>query len=233
MLAAVAGRSERADRCPSPAPRGWAWVGCSLRGWYGRSRPLGPAWSLLWLALTAGCAAAPAAPHDVFPTTDRDPLPHTPAPQAEGATGGTVALAAAGGEDQARRMVHALLSALRDADARRLDQLLADGVVRLRDTRRALQRAGLVQHVLDVARRGLIPPDADIGTLVDVDDLQVSRAAQFWHGREIPAALQPTDVVVEMRLLQAGRVPLRVSLGWQLRGYVVVRPGPDPRIVAL
>ena len=41
------------------------------------------------------------------------------------------------------------------------------------------------------------------------------------------------DLVVEVPIHEPGRAPLRTLLGWHLRGQLVVRPGRDPRLVAL
>ncbi len=149
-----------------------------------------------------------------LPATNRDPLPYTPPPSTtEGHTGQTVALAASGGEDQARRMLPALLRAIRDVDERELEQLLAE-------------------RILIYARRSVLPADARVSELVDLEQLEVRRAAQFWP-RDMPQAVRPTDLVVEVPIHEPGRAPLRTLLGWHLRGQLVVRPGRDPRIVAL
>jgi hypothetical protein len=169
-----------------------------------------------------------------LPSSDRDPLPYTPTPEASGHTDQTVALSVAGGEDQARRMLPALLTAVRDADERRLEQLLAEEVSSAQNREgRGRPRSALIAHVLRYARRSVIQPDARVEDLVDLPNVRVSRAAQFWTGRDTPEGVHPTDLVVEVPLLQAGRAPLRTMLGWHLRGHLVVRPGRDPRVVAL
>lgn len=169
------------------------------------------------------------------PATDRDPLPYTPEPSAEAEAGETVSLAAAGGEDQARRMLPALLIAVRDADERELDNLFADEVLSLDEHRRGgpRLRTELVQRILIYARRSIIAPDAEPEELVDLSEVAVRRAAQYFHGEDMPEQLRPTDLVVEVPLEDAARGPLRTVLGWHLRGHLVVRPGRDPRIVAL
>lgn len=171
-----------------------------------------------------------------LPATDRDPLPYTPPPSTtEGHTGQTVALAASGGEDQARRMLPALLRAIRDVDERELEQLLAEEItqVRVRRGRPAGQpRSAWIQRILIYARRSVLPADARVSELVDLEQLEVRRAAQFWP-RDMPQAVRPTDLVVEVPIHEPGRAPLRTLLGWHLRGQLVVRPGRDPRIVAL
>jgi hypothetical protein len=189
-----------------------------------------------------GCGA-PAEPEeevahtsgDEVPASDRDPLPFTPLPTGTGRTDQTVALVAAGGEDQARQLVPALLRAVRDADERALDQLFADEVAQTtgRSDVPPRPRAVLVERILIYAQQQVVQPDVPLDELVDFASVQVMRAAQFWQGRELPEGISPTDVVVEVPLLDAGRGPLRGMLGWHLRGRMVVRPGRDPRIVAL
>lgn len=185
----------------------------------------------------AGRASIEAADHDGFPATDRDPLPYTPAPVSEGVTtAGTVALAASGGEDQARRMLPALIRAVRDADERQLESLFAEEVASVDNHPRgggAQPRAPLVQRILVYARRSTLPPDATVEELVELSALEIHRAARYWAGRDMPEQVRATDLVVEVPIRDAGRVPLRTMLGWHLRGHLVVRPGRDPRIVAL
>jgi hypothetical protein len=195
------------------------------------------------LCCACGTPAPAAEPGDratagrTLPATDRDPLPFTPAPGGEGHTGRTISLAASGGEDQARRMLPALLRALRDADERELESLFAEEV-RAVDARRgrrgtARPRATLVQRMLIYARRSVIAPDADVDDLVDLSRLEVQRAAEHWRNRDVPESLRPTDLVVEVPIRDSARGALRTMLGWHLRGHLVVRPGRDPRIVAL
>ncbi|HJL14335.1 MAG TPA: hypothetical protein RMH99_01695 [Sandaracinaceae bacterium LLY-WYZ-13_1] len=200
---------------------------------------------LVTAALLCACGppaepAEPAAPPrrtaGGLPPTDRDPLPYTPPPEGAARTGETVSLAASGGEDQARRMLPALLRAVRDADERELEEILAEEVASVdprRSRRGARPRTALVQRILIYARRSVIPPDARVGDLVELGDLEVHRAARFWRDRDMPAAVRPNDLVVEVPIRGHGRAPLRTTLGWHLRGHLVVRPGRDPRIVAL
>lgn len=192
------------------------------------------------LALVAasalGCGSGGGAPsaRPMLPPSDRDPLPFTPAPETEGRTDDTVALAAAGGEDQARRMLPALLAAARDGDERTLRQLFADEVTQVQspdaDPR---PHDVVVGRILLFARRTLIQPDVQVEELVDLANVRASRAAQIFEGRGLPRGLRATDVVLEVPLLEAGRAPLRSMLEWHLRGTLVVRPGRDPRIVGL
>ncbi len=196
---------------------------------------------VLSVTLGAGCGPTSSSPAAVrpaagVPTTDRDPLPYTPAPSAEGRAGTLVSLTAAGGEDQARRMLPALLRAIRDADGRELTDLFAEevGAVRARRASQPAQaRSGIVQRILLYAQRGLVPPDVEIGALVDLERLTVSRASDFWAGRDMPQVVLPTDLVLEVPLLEPGRGPLRTVLGWSVRGHLVVRPGREARIVAM
>lgn len=195
-----------------------------------------PSLSLFALVIALGCGTGGAAPsgRTLLPPSDRDPLPFTPAPEIEGRTDETVALAASGGEDQARRMLPALLTAARDGDERALAQLLADEITLVQTPDTAPRpREVVIERVLLLARRALIQPDVPVEALVDLANARASRAAQTFEGRALPRELRPTDVVLDVPLLEAGRAPLRSMLGWHLRGTIVVRPGPDPRIVGL
>lgn len=169
------------------------------------------------------------------PATDRDPLPYTPEPSTDARAGTTVSLAAAGGEDQARRMLPELLIAVRDGDERQLENLFAEEVVMLDDRRRGgpRLRAEQVQRILVYARRSILAADADPEDLVDLSQVAVRRAAEFFDGEEMPERLRPTDLVVEVPVQDEARGALRTVLGWHLRGHLIVRPGRDPRIVAM
>lgn len=201
--------------------------------------------SMLRLALAisiAGCGApsvdAPIedvrAASDELPASDRDPLHYTPPATTAGGTDVAVALAASGGEDQARQMLPTLLNALRDADQAALERIFADEVATVRRSdQRGQQRSTLIDRILAYARRQAIPPDLDVDHLVDLANVRVTRAGQFWQGRPMPGLVRPTDLVVEVPLLPEGRGALRALLGWDMRGHLVVRPGRDPRIVAM
>ena len=198
---------------------------------------------LLAVLTTLGCGPSPNADEPTatsearaFPSTDRDPLPYTPAPTTRAEAGATVALAAAGGEDQAARMLPELLIALRDADERRLESVFAEEVLYLGRRRRSSGprlRAELVQRILIYARRSIVPADAEPGDLVDLSEVAVRRAANYFEGEDLPESIRPTDLVVEVPVRNEARSPLRTVLGWHLRGHLVVRPGRDPRIVAI
>jgi hypothetical protein len=196
-------------------------------------------------ALVAGaCGAAPATPVPAErshtgrapPPSDADPLPYTPGPGPAGETDRAVALAVSGGEDQARRMLPALLLALRDGDEQRLAQLLADDLSYVHgDPTATRSRSGLVQSVSNQARRAALQPDLTVEQLVDLESVRVTRAAQYWQDRPMPTGLVATDLVVEVSVSEEGRVALRNMLGqaWNAHGALVVRPGSDPRILAL
>jgi hypothetical protein len=172
---------------------------------------------------------------ELVPPSDRDPLPYTPPASSTGHTDETVALAATGGEDQARQMLPALLRAVRDADELALERLLSDEVVSVqgRGDTRPLPRSVYIERVTAVSRRAAIPPDVEVGQLVDLTSVRVTRAGQFWAGRQMPEGVRATDLVVEAPLLDEGRASLRAMLLWTLRAYLAVRVGRDPRIVAL
>lgn len=191
----------------------------------------------LAMGLLCACGAArvpPSAPA-ALPPTDRDPLPFTPPPEPAGETDRTVALAASGGEDQARELLPALIRAVRDSDARRLEQILAEELVALQgqgDRPLPRPRAWLVERALALGQRQVIPPDAEVDDLVELASVQVGRVSQFWPAGSAPSGVRATDLVVEVQLTEQGRGPLRAIFSWHLRGRIVVRPGREPRIVA-
>ncbi len=185
--------------------------------------------------LLAACASAPVErASSRLPATDRDPLPFTPAPEVEGQTDRTVALAAAGGEDQARQMLPVLLRAMRDADRSQLEAILAEQIVEQQGhAEPELQsRGNVVERILAFARRSTLAPDVEVEQLVDLGSVTVVRAAQHWPAGNLPPGLRGTDLVVEVRVLEHGAQPLGLLLRWRSRGSLVVRPGREPLIVA-
>jgi hypothetical protein len=190
--------------------------------------------AIVVMLFTACGAAAGGAPADIVPATDRDPLHHTPPAVSAGPAGAPIGLTAGGGEDQARQMLPAFITAVRDADEAALDRMLEAEVARVTNAdQRPHPRAQLVQIILAYARRATIPAELRVEDLVDLANVRVSRAAHFFEERRMPASVRPSDVVVEAPLLPEGRAPLAAMLRWNARGYLVVRPGRDPRIVAL
>ena len=131
-------------------------------------------------------------------------------------------------------MLPALLDALRTSDARRLEQLLAEEVTQLQGTQAAPRARGtLVERILRHARTAVIQPDAPIAELVDLESVEVERAARFYRSRAMPTGVRATDLVVRFRVLERGRGPLHAMFRWEHLGQMVVRPGRDPRIIAL
>jgi len=195
-------------------------------------------------AFAAGCGGSdpstePARPtRSSLPATDRDPLPYTPPPTEDARAGDTVALAAAGGEDQARRMLPALVRALRDPDDsgdRALAELFADRVGRVNERharRPGVPRGLLVPRLRLHSRRSILAPDAEVDDLFDVRSIEVVRASRYFRRAPMPSTARVTDLVVVAPLLPAAAGPLRTLLGWRERGTLVIRPGREPRIVA-
>lgn len=196
--------------------------------------------ALLLVAATAcgaaepsGAALAPARAE--LPVTDRDPLPHTPPPSEPALAGEPGALAAAGGEDQARRMLPDLVDALRDGTEvgeRRLVGLFDDEVGLVARPATTQPRATLVLRLLSHARRGVMPPDATVEDLFDLEGVRVERAARFFANRELPRTARPTDLVVLAPIHEPGRSPMRQLFGWTVNAHLMVRPGREPVIVA-
>ncbi len=169
------------------------------------------------------------------PLTDADPPAHTPAPTPEARTGDVASLAAAGGYEQARSMALSLVAAARDGDegalVALLDERLGRVVPHLAGPSR--DRALVVRHVLFSPARGELGPDVPLENLVDEGRVEVAPLSRYLHGQPIPAGLLGTDLLVTLPLTAQGRQQLRVLFTWPLDGAVLVRPGPEPRIVGL
>ncbi len=195
---------------------------------------------VLLAAATCACggadpsASAAGAPRAELPVTDHDPLPHTPPPSEAALAGEPGALAAAGGEDQARRMLPALVDAMREADGgeRRLVGLFDDEVGLVARAATTQPRATLIVRLVSHARRGAIPAEAAVEDLFELDRVRVERASRFFANRELPRTSRPTDLVLLAPVREAGRSPMRALFGWTTTAHLVVRPGRDPRIVA-
>lgn len=195
------------------------------------------------LALFVGCGgSAGSLGHTstplTTPVTDADPLPFVPRPQSSDAIvrveGESAALITAGGEDQARRMVPALIAAIRDADQMRLDHMLADEIISIRRIGERRSRAAFVQRIVLYGRRSLIANDARLEDLVELGRLRVLRASQHFAQGPLPSGVQATDLVVEVPVREGtGRTALRILLGWNTRGYLLVRSGPTPVILGV
>lgn len=132
-------------------------------------------------------------------------------------------------------MLPALLEALRDGDEARLEQTFAEEVFAASGPRAQAAgqpRVALVQRILAYTRRGIIARETPIEALIELEAIEVTRAAVAYRNRDMPEALRPTDLVVEAPITEGGRGPLRTLLNWHARARLVVRPGRDPRIVA-
>ncbi len=190
---------------------------------------------LFCVSLESACGAAPpVVAVSGAPSTERDPIAYVPPPASTGHTGEPVALAAAGGEDQARQLLPRFLEALRDGDEATLSASFAPRVDYLsaEPRRAARDRDGVVQRILIYARRNAIAAELGAGDLVDLRGVVTSRAGAFWHGRAVPTEVRLTDVVLEFPILEPGRAPLHALMGWHLRAVLVVRPGSSAEIVA-
>ncbi|MBX3271558.1 MAG: hypothetical protein KF729_14930 [Sandaracinaceae bacterium] len=189
-------------------------------------------------ALCGACGAvAPASERPRAPATDRDPLPYAPPPAEVALAGELSAVWAAGGEDQARAMLPALVDALRapeQASERALAALFHDEVGLVNDPRAEMTwpRTTVVLRLSSNARRGVVPADTPVSELFDLEGIVVSRAAQFFANGALPSTVMPTDLVVAAPILGPGRAAMGALFGWRGRAHLTVRPGREPRIVA-
>lgn len=171
-----------------------------------------------------------------LPPTDRDPPPYAPGPTEEARTGPAVGVVTTGGFEQARNLTLRVLEALRDGDRETLEDHLSDPVGRTRPRLIAprFPRSQMLDQMLSQHRRRYaVRPDTPIEDIVDPNGIAVVPLAQHDEGGELPEGFLATDLLVEVPVREGGRRFLGVTLQWLGEGKLVVRPGPDARVVAL
>ncbi len=135
-----------------------------------------------------------------------------------------------GGEEQARQVLVGLVLAMRDGDEAFIARMLSERIGHAGGTgaARTTWPRGSIAHQLAVgAAASHLDPDATFESLVDPATIRVTpAAAQFTSG--LPAGVAVTDLVVLFSPTALGRRALAGLSG----GVIVVRPGPDPIIVA-
>lgn len=189
------------------------------------------------LYLAAACgqshAGGTAAPEEL-PPTDRDPPPYIPAPTDDARTGGAVGIATSGGFEQARIVALRFIEAVRDADREALEQQLGETIARVRPRLMTpnVPRAQMIELLVSPGRRRVAaPPEVPLDQLVDTSSIVVIPLAQHEDAAELPNGLLPTDLQVTVPMRDQGR-PFLGAI-WNPEGRLIVRPGPEPRIIGL
>lgn len=182
----------------------------------------------------ARSAGAPAADDARPPSTADDPPPWAPPAGPAPAAGEPVGVVTTGAQEQARDVALGLLRALHAADATAIEERLADTLA---------PAAPTFAHAQLVARRSVVAamlegrsPGSEGLALGEVFDLGRVRTLPVTdlYPTELPVGLERTDVAVEIVVLPAGQRLLRTvgrAVGGRL--VLVVRPGPDARVVSL
>jgi len=205
--------------------------------------------ALYLLSLVAACGGAPqetdsraqllgeAAPTEPLgaPSTHRDPPPYTPLPAPSAQTGEASALRAAGGYDQARAVALAVVEAVRDRDEATLNQLVSDPVGRVlpRLSGPTRSRDAVLRQILHSPRRQALGPDIELDALIDASRMTVTPLSRLPSQASLPSGLLGSDLMVRFPLAATGRQLLRYVLSWAVEGAIVVRPGSEPRVMAL
>jgi len=169
------------------------------------------------------------------PPTYQDPPPYTPGPATDAHTGEVSALATAGGYDQARAVALELVTAVRDRDEETLTRLVTDPVGRVLPRLSAPNRARatVLRQILHSPRRAGLGPDVELDALIDATRMTVTPLSRLPNAPAIPAGLLGSDLMVRFPLAATGRQQLRFVLSWAVEGAIVVRPGSEPRVIAL
>ena len=192
--------------------------------------------ALLCLGATCGGSVEPSPVDTALPPTDQDPPPYAPRPTSAAHTGDSVGIVTSGGLEQARAVTMRFVAAVRDEDREVLEQLVADPVGRVRPQLRTpwMSRSQVMQQLMHPARQRFhVGTDTPVERLVDTDAIEVVPLAQNDDEGPIPEGYSGTDLLVKVPVLEAGRQLLGLTLRWTGDGYLVIRPGPEPRVVAL
>jgi hypothetical protein len=144
-------------------------------------------------------------------------------------------LATAGGYDQARAVAIELVTAVRDSDEETLTRLVTDPVGRVlpRLTAPNRSRDTVLRQILHSPRRAGLGPDVELDALIDPTRMTVTPLSRLPNSPAIPAGLLGSDLMVRFPLAATGRQQLRFVLSWAVEGAIIVRPGSEPRVVAL
>jgi hypothetical protein len=183
----------------------------------------------------AGGAGASTEREAEAPPTHHDPPPYIPSPAAQAHTGEVSALATAGGHDQARAVAIELLVAVRDSDEETLTRLISDPVGRVLPRLSAPNRGRdtVLRQVLSSPQRTGLGPDVELDALIDRERMTVTPLSRLPGSPDIPDGLLGSDLLVRFPLAATGRQQLRFVLSWAVEGAIVVRPGSEPRVIAL
>lgn len=194
------------------------------------------------LLFCASCATAPP-PEPLPPTSDADPLPHTPQPRDHVRGGdGPVGLAMSGGFTEARSVALRFLEALVAGERASMERLLADRVAlaQPRLTAPTRRRDDVLVIAMHPARRRVLDPSTTLGALIDLEGIEANTLEAERGGRaagparRLPQGMEGSDVVLTVPLTPLGRRVLPMLLpGWRQEGKLIVRGDADPRIVAL
>jgi hypothetical protein len=180
------------------------------------------------LVACAGPGPAPEAPREGPPPTEWDPAPWSPPASDTPRTGDTVGARATGGVDQPRWVLLRFLQAVRDADTVTLERLLTDPVLssRLRERPRSFW----VERLTHGRRQAALDSEMPIHQLVSIRRVEVVSADQLGSR---PPGVQDSDLLLSFPLEPAGRRLLGPLLLWRDHGQMLVRPGPEPRVLGL
>lgn len=187
--------------------------------------------------MLSACGGAAADRAREPPSTWRDPPGRAP-PADPAAAGGDAptGVIAMGGSEAARSLVVSLLEAVLDGDLGAAESTLSERVasaspVRAGAPRTAADRSSLVRHWITLGRSAHVAPETDLGALVDVGSFTVEPAGTHYGRDERPSSIEETDLVVRFTVTDLGRRAL-AGLAPGGVGVLVVRPGPEPQIIA-
>jgi hypothetical protein len=158
-------------------------------------------------------------------------VPPAPTPQEPPPGTDTFALAAQGGDDQARRVVLALVQAMLERDVHALGSLFAERVTVVREGRR-VARDDAARRCLRAGQRAAWQTETRAEDAVDMDSLEVRRADAVHATSGLPPGIRATDLFVEPTLLPAFHAPGQRYARTCLDG-IYVRAGHRPDIVGL
>jgi hypothetical protein len=152
-----------------------------------------------------------------------------PRPGTSARAGDGVALAATGGEEQARSAAVSMVQALLDGDAPALGDLFAERVL-LVLTGNTQARAELIERCVREARALQYEPDARVDAIVELSAIEVRRAGLAGDAT-LPPAIRASDLLVTLPAPRGANAETLHHIPCLTALYV--RPGTRSTIVGI
>lgn len=183
------------------------------------------------LGLLLGCGGGPTLGAPPAHSSFEDPANH-------GAADGERQVLS-GGSVQAHDLLIELVSGLLDEDDVRVSRLLEERMVSAAATnhgdapgpRSSLERSAWVRQMIAAVHAARLPAGTPVSEVIEAGSITVDVAASYYPEDGLPREVVATDLVVRFRVAPPGRRALS-GLAPSGSGLVVIRPGPEARVIA-